>query len=65
MSRSIHITLKNFRGLTSREIDEQYVDPTSELNQWAYKLHIKKTRVKARKESKMQKKEQENEISKE
>jgi len=65
MSRSIHITSKNFRGLTNSEIDEQYVDPTSELNQWADKLHIKKTRVKSRKENKTQKKELEKETSEE
>lgn len=65
MSRSIHITSKNFRGLTKREIDEQYVDPTSELNQWADKLHIKKIRVKSRKENKTLKKEQDKETSEE
>lgn len=52
MSRSIHITSKNFRGLTNREIDDQYVDPTSELNQWADKLHIKKIREKKEKKTK-------------
>jgi hypothetical protein len=62
MSRSIHITSKNFRGLTKREVDEQYFDPNSELNQWAEKLHIKKSVVKSRKQTKILKKDTENNI---
>lgn len=42
MSRSIHITIRNFRGLTKREIDEQADDPYSELAAWARKKNIKK-----------------------
>ena len=42
MSKSIHITIKNFRGLTKKEIDEQSVDPNSELAQWAKKKGIKR-----------------------
>ena len=56
MSRSIHITSKNFRGLTKSEIDEQYIDPTSELSQWSDKLHIKKSTVKDRKQQKITRK---------
>ena len=56
MSRSIHITSKNFRGLTKSEIDEQYIDPTSELSQWSDKLHIKKSTVKDRKQQKTKRK---------
>jgi hypothetical protein len=43
MSRSVHITKKNFKGLTKSEIKEQAIDPTSELKQWAKKSTIKKT----------------------
>jgi hypothetical protein len=43
MSRSIHITRKNFKGLTKSELDEQANDPTSELKQWSEKSTIKKT----------------------
>lgn len=42
MSRSIHITIKNFRALTKKEIDEQAIDPSSELAQWAKKKGIKR-----------------------
>lgn len=56
MSRSIHITSRNFKGLTKTEINEQFIDPTSELSQWSDKLHIKKTTVKYRKQQKNQNK---------
>ena len=49
MSRSIHITKKNFRGLTKNEIDEQSQDPNSELTEWAKKSGIKKQVKKLRK----------------
>lgn len=42
MSRSIHITIKNFSGLTNRELKEQFNDEYSDLNQWAKKRGIKK-----------------------
>jgi len=43
MSRSIHITRKNFKGLTKSELDEQANDTTSELKLWSRKSTIKKT----------------------
>jgi hypothetical protein len=49
MSRSIHITRKNFKGLSKKAIDEQANDPHSELSQWATKLGVKKSVKKARK----------------
>jgi hypothetical protein len=52
MSRSIHITIKNFKGLTVKELDEQANDPTSELNQWSVKSTIKKEVKKTRKKNK-------------
>ena len=52
MSRSIHITRKNFKGLTDKELDEQANDPTSELKQWSVKSTMKKEVKKIRKKSK-------------
>lgn len=49
MSRSIHITRKNFKGLTKSEIDEQANDPDSELRQWGKKSNLKETIKKERK----------------
>jgi hypothetical protein len=52
MSKSIHITKKNFKGLTKTEIDEQAQDPNSELSEWARKSSIKKDVKKKRKNEK-------------
>lgn len=41
MSRSIHVTRKNFRGLNRKQFDEQLNDSDSELHQWATKKGIK------------------------
>jgi hypothetical protein len=42
MSKSILITIKDFRGLTKEEIDKQASDPNSDLNKWSEKSKIKK-----------------------
>lgn len=42
MSKSIHVTIKNFRNLTKEEINEQFLDPNSNLNKWSEKTEIKK-----------------------
>ncbi len=52
MSRSIHITTKNFKGLNKKEQDEQLADPDSELRQWGRKSNLKKTIKKERKNKK-------------
>lgn len=52
MSRSIHITRKNFKGLTKSELDEQAEDPNSELSEWARKSMLKKEITKKRKNNK-------------
>jgi len=52
MSKSIHITKKNFKGLTKKELDEQAEDPNSELRQWARKSTIKKEVKKNRRNEK-------------
>lgn len=41
MSRSIHITIKNFRGLNRKQFDEQKNNSDSELHQWSKKKGIK------------------------
>ena len=43
MSRSIHVTKRNFKGLSKKVIDEQSHDPLSDLSKWVDKLRIKKT----------------------
>jgi len=52
MSRSIHITKKNFKGLSKKELNEQAEDPNSELRQWARKSLLKKDVKKNRKNEK-------------
>ena len=52
MSRSVHITKKNFKGLTNKELDAQAVDPTSELRQWVRKSLLKEDVKKSRKQKK-------------
>ena len=42
MSKSIHITIKDFNNLTKEEIDKQASDPNSDLNKWNEKSKIKK-----------------------
>jgi hypothetical protein len=49
MSRSIHITIKNFKGLSKRELKEQKEDPNSDIAQWAKKKNIKGQMKKSRK----------------
>ena len=56
MSRSIHVTLKNFKGLTKRQIDEQATETNSDLKQWVEKKRIKKGVNKKRKQEKAIKK---------
>ncbi len=51
MSRSIHTTFaKNMRGLTEKELIEQYNDPNSDLAALAKKSGIKHTVKKTRKQ---------------
>jgi len=52
MSRSIHITKKNFKGLTKKELDEQAENPNSELREWVRKSELKKEVKKKRKNEK-------------
>ena len=52
MSKSIHITKKNFKGLSKKELDEQGEDPNSELRQWVHKSELKKDVKKKRKNGK-------------
>jgi hypothetical protein len=52
MSRSIHTTYKNVKGLTKKELIEQYNDPNSDLAALGKKSGIKRTVKKARKQNK-------------
>ncbi len=52
MSRSIHITKKNFKDLSKKEIDEQANDSLSELKQYGKKLQLKEDVKKERKQKK-------------
>jgi len=49
ISRSIHVTRRNFKGLTKTEIDAQSNDTHSDLMQWTKKKEIKKSQKKRRK----------------
>jgi hypothetical protein len=49
MSKSIHTTYKDFKGLTKKEIDDQVDDPDSDLSELSKKSEIKKSVVKQRK----------------
>ena len=48
MSRSIHITSKDVKGLTKKKVDEQLIDPNSDLRVLArkslLKIEVKKNR---------------------
>lgn len=52
MSRSIHTTQKDLRGLTKKEIDEQLTDPDSDLSAFGKKSSLKKKIGKERKQMK-------------
>lgn len=49
MSKSIHTTYKDIKGLTKKEIDDQVNDPDSDLSELSKKSEIKKSVVKQRK----------------
>ena len=49
MSRSIHVTYKNLKGLSRKELEEQSADPDSDLRQLGRKSSLKKQMKKARK----------------
>lgn len=50
MSKSIHTTYKDLKGLTKKEIDDLVNDPDSVLNSLAKKPGLKKEALKKRKE---------------
>jgi hypothetical protein len=51
MSRSIHVTYKNIKQLSKKEIDDEAKDPDSLFRQWAKKLSIKDTVPRQRKQN--------------
>lgn len=52
MSKSIHKTYKDLKGLTKKELNEQFSDPNSDLATLAKKSTIKKKVLKERKQKK-------------
>ncbi|MDP3393070.1 hypothetical protein [Sediminibacterium sp.] len=50
MSRIIHTKYKDLKGLTKREIDEQFKDPNSDLAALAKKSSLKKKVLNGRKQ---------------
>lgn len=52
MSRSIHTTFKALKGLTKKQIKEQYLDSDSELAMLAKKSFLKENVLKERKQKK-------------
>jgi hypothetical protein len=50
MSDSYHVTIRDFRGCTKRELDEMASDPNSLLTDWTKKRALKKSIKKTRKE---------------
>lgn len=52
MSRSIHTTRKDLKGLTKKELEEQFNDPNSDLAALAKKSSLKKKVLKQRKKKK-------------
>ena len=52
MSNSIHVTVKDLRNLSKKEIDEMSTDPNSVLRQFGKKSLLKKHVSRERKEKK-------------
>jgi len=52
MSRSIHVTTRNFKGLSKKAIQDQTNDPDSDLTQYRKKYGLKKSILKGRKNKK-------------
>lgn len=53
MSKSIHVTFKNIRGLTKKQLDEQLADPDSDLRILGVKSVLKENVKKNRKQKKI------------
>jgi hypothetical protein len=49
MSDSYHVTIKDFKGCTKRELDEMASDPNSILSEWSKKRALKRSIKKNRK----------------
>ena len=48
MSRSFHVTRKNFRNCSKAELQEMIDDEFSEFTEWSKKMHIKKITLEKR-----------------
>lgn len=53
MSKSIHTTYAELKGLTKKELDEQFVEPDSDLAKLGKKSHLKKEVLTTRKNEKI------------
>ena len=53
MSKSMHITFKVLKGLTKKELEEQYNDPESDLAKLGHKSYVKSEVKTARKNEKI------------
>ena len=53
MSKSIHTTYKDVKGLTKKEIEDQYNDPESDLAKLGHKSLVKSEMKKSRKNEKI------------
>lgn len=54
MSDSYHVTIKDFRWCSKRELNEQAKDDESEMSQWAVKRSVKREVKRVRKDEKQQ-----------
>ncbi len=53
MSKSIHTTYKDVKGLTKKELEEQFNDPESDLTKLGHKSFVKSEMKKSRKNEKI------------
>ena len=51
MSRSIHVTYKDIKQLSKKELDEEAKDPDSLFRQWGRKLAVKDSVPRQRKQN--------------
>ena len=52
MSDSYHVTIKNFRGCSKLDLEEQSNDPESDMSKWAEKRRVKREMRESRKNEK-------------
>ncbi len=55
MSKSYHVTIKDFKGKSKKELDKMAKDPDSILHEWTEKHKVKNEVLKKRKNAKRNK----------